>query len=428
MKQALSPILVLVVAAGLAAACGNDLSGKGAALGVAEGGQSQSVSCGGSGETCCNQTACNAGLTCQSGTCHGSIQVAPTDDATTDAFGDEPGDDAAVGPVMDAAANPDVGSAPGDDAGGGGMDAMGSPDVGSPGDASPPPVCVASGAACTTTNPGACGPGTSECNDAGVSVCRPTQTSQSCYTGPAGTEGVGLCKGGSQTCIGALGACKGEVVPAARDNCFAGTDDDCNGIAGKGCPDGLTLGADRPLAGVGGMKIGTAKTIHCPAGSFITRADSWFDDVDEHVSGVSIYCATPALVQGSSSYSVKLTPSTPAPYQKAAGTIANDERMDDCGTSTLSAITSTSGLADTYVEGLGNHCGTSAVTLNADNTITFDFAGTGDTGYNAWSNSTGTFFDQACNANEVMVGFTVRLGVWMDAITPICAALQVTYK
>lgn len=125
---------------------------------------------------------------------------------------------------------------------------------------------------------------------------------------------------------------------------------------------------------------------------------------------------------------MKLTAVTPAPYQKAAGTIAADERTDDCGTSSLSAITSSTGLADNYVEGLGNHCGTSAVTLNADNTITFDFAGTGDTGYNAWSNSTGKFFDQACNANEVVVGYTVRLGVWMNSIKPICAALQVSYK
>jgi hypothetical protein len=354
----------------------------------------------------------------------GSTQVTPTDDATTDGFASAP-DDAQDDLVVDASMDPDASPPPGNDASS--MDG-GSPDVGSPMEASTPPVCVAAGTACMTTNPGACGPGTTECNDAGASVCRPVETTQSCYTGPAGTEGVGLCRGGTQTCIGTLGACKGEVVPAAHDNCFAGTDDDCNGTAGKGCPDGLTLGADRPLAAVGGTKAGTAKTVHCPAGAFITRADSWFDDVDEHVSGVSIYCAVPSLVQGSSSYSVTLTPSTPAPYQKAAGTIANDERMDDCGTSSLSAITSTSGLADNYVEGLGNHCGTSAVNLNPDNTITFDFAGTGDTGYNAWSNSTGTFFDQACNANEVMVGFTVRLGVWMDSISPICAALLVTYK
>ncbi len=426
MKQRQSGILMLVVAAGLTAGCGNDLSGKGSA-GLEEGGQTQSISCGGSGEACCNQTACNTGLACESGTCIGAGQDAG--EATPDAFVNVPDDDATVGVDPDAA-NPDTGLGTGDDANVGPVMDSESPDVAeaSMPEASTPPICVSSGAACMTTNPGACGPGTSGCDDAGVSVCRPVKTTQACYTGGAGTEGVGLCKGGTQSCVGTLGTCTGEVVPAAHDNCFKATDDDCNGTAGKGCPGSLSLGADRPLAGVGGANVGTAKTVHCPTGAFVTRVDSWFDDVDEHVSGVSIYCAVPSLVQGSSSYSVKLTASTPAPYQKAAGTIANDERTDDCGTSSLSAITSTSGLADNYVEGIGNHCGTSAVTLNADNTITFDFAGTGDTGYNAWSDSKGTFFDQACNANEVVVGFTVRLGVWMDSIKPICAVLQVTYK
>ncbi len=426
MKQAQCGILGLVVAASLVVGCGNlDLNGKGS-TGLDEGGKSQSVSCGGSGEACCNQTACNAGLSCSSGTCLGSSQEDASADATMDAF-ESQADDSSI-PDTDARADLDAG--PGEDADDGAIDTgTAVPDASPPPmEASTPPMCVASAAACMTTNPGECGPGTSGCDDAGASVCRPAKTTQACYTGAAGTEGVGTCKGGTQTCIGALGACKGQVVPAARDNCFAGTDDDCNGTAGKGCPMGLSLGADRPLAGAGGANAGTSKTVHCPAGAFVTRVDSWFDDVDQHVSGVSIYCATPSLVQGSSSYSVKLTAVTPAPYQKAAGTIAADERTDDCGTSSLSAITSSTGLADNYVEGLGNHCGTSAVTLNADNTITFDFAGTGDTGYNAWSNSTGKFFDQACNANEVVVGYTVRLGVWMNSIKPICAALQVSYK
>ncbi len=47
-----------------------------------------------------------------------------------------------------------------------------------------------------------------------------------CYTGPAGTEGVGTCAGGTQACVGqsegttgAFGACQGEVVPTASLNC-----------------------------------------------------------------------------------------------------------------------------------------------------------------------------------------------------------------
>jgi hypothetical protein len=290
-----------------------------------------------------------------------------------------------------------------------------------------PPVCVASAVACMTANPGACGPGTSACDDAGIPICRPIQTTQACYTGAAGTQGVGTCKGGSQSCIGTLGACTGEVLPAAHDDCFTSTDDDCNGTVGNSCPEALTIGADRALATAGGNG-GAASTVHCPKGAFVTRVDSWFDDIDQHVSGVSIYCAVPTLVQGASSYSVTLTPSTPAPYQKAAGAGATDERTDDCGTTGLSAITYVTGLADSYVEGLGNHCGTSAVTLAGDNTITFSFTPSGDTSYNAWSSSTGNFFDEACNSNEVIVGYMLHIARWLFSIKPICAALQVTYK
>ena len=71
-------------------------------------------------------------------------------------------------------------------------------------------------------------------------------TTRPCYTGPAGTEGVGTCRTGTQTCgqDGAWGGCAGEVVPTA-DTCN-GLDEDCDGVpddeascpAGKGCVGG----------------------------------------------------------------------------------------------------------------------------------------------------------------------------------------------
>ena len=140
----------------------------------------------------------------------------------------------------------------------------------------------------------------------------------------------------------------------------------------------------------------------------MTRVDSWFDDVDEHVSGVSIYCAVPALVQGASSYSVTLTPSTPAPYQKAAGSVATDERTDDCGTTGLSAITYTTGLADSYVEGHWQPLRHERRDARGRQHDHLQLRAPGDTSYNAWSNSTGNFFDEACNSNEVIVGFALR--------------------
>lgn len=51
---------------------------------------------------------------------------------------------------------------------------------------------------------------------------------QSCYSGPSGTAGVGLCHGGTQICqSGTLSACTGEVLPIAE--VCNGLDDDCNG-------------------------------------------------------------------------------------------------------------------------------------------------------------------------------------------------------
>ena len=123
-----------------------------------------------------------------------------------------------------------------------------------------------------------------------------------------------------------------------------------------------------------------------------------------------------------------LAASSPAPYLQVTGSqTPTDDRQDDCGLAKLSAITYTVGLADDYIEALGNHCGTSAVTLQADNSITFDFVGTGSMAYKTWT-SAGTAFDLACQPNEVVVGFAVRVGSWFNRVAPICAVLSVVAK
>ena len=443
MKHALTGIVVGAIAASVTASCGGlGVSGTGPAAEAVDAGDTGdsgasaphgSSPCGGSGDPCCNRTACNAGLTCSAGTCSGSGQTqGDASDATVgsnaDASTDMPADSAAALEASDDA-DGDTADAESSNPPDASVDApVDAPLLESDAAREAAAACVATAAACMTTNPGACAAGTAECDDAGALTCRPVHTTQACYTGPAGTLGVGTCKDGTQSCIGSLGKCTGEVVPAAHDDCFAMTDNDCDGTVGNGCPEALTIGADRALTAVGGTG-GTASTVHCPKGAFVTRVDSWFDDVQEHASGVSIYCATPTLVQGASSYSVTLTASTPAPYQKTTGTVApTDERDDDCGTTGLTAITYTVGLADTSIEGLGHHCGTSAVILQADNTLAIDFTTSGDETYNTWSNQPGTFFDQACNSNEVIVGFALRTGAWLFNIKPICAAVGVTYR
>ncbi len=70
-------------------------------------------------------------------------------------------------------------------------------------------------------------------NEEGAScVCVPGAIDP-CYTGPAGTEGVGICMGGTATCNpDGLGhaACEGQITPAV-ENCLAASDEDCNGAA-----------------------------------------------------------------------------------------------------------------------------------------------------------------------------------------------------
>jgi hypothetical protein len=188
----------------------------------------------------------------------------------------------------------------------------------------------------------------------------------------------------------------------------------------------LSLGPDRPLTLAGGDG-GGPKAAHCPAGTFVTRVDSWKDPANNHASGIAIYCAKPSLMQTASGYSVSLTQIMPAPYETLLGNSAQISRRDDCGLTGLVSIADTAGLADIYIEGLGNHCATGAVTLQSDAALALAFERDGDTSYTIFTDS-GTRFNLACQSNEVVVGFTLRQGAWLNAIAPICAALQVVYN
>jgi hypothetical protein len=78
-------------------------------------------------------------------------------------------------------------------------------------------------------------------NEDGIDcVCTPS-TVLSCYSGPAGTAGVGACKNGQETC-NALGTgysgCVGQVTPLA-ESCATIPDDDCDNVAE--CPGDVSL-------------------------------------------------------------------------------------------------------------------------------------------------------------------------------------------
>jgi hypothetical protein len=76
-----------------------------------------------------------------------------------------------------------------------------------------------------------------DCNgvvDDGAGCCRMGMTS-ACYTGPMGTIGRGICRGGTRACqaSGTPGPCMGEVLPRAE--VCNGLDDDCDGTVDEDC-------------------------------------------------------------------------------------------------------------------------------------------------------------------------------------------------
>ncbi|MEZ4298233.1 MAG: MopE-related protein [Polyangiaceae bacterium] len=83
-------------------------------------------------------------------------------------------------------------------------------------------------------------------------------TTQSCYSGPAGTEGIGACTKGNQTCEnGAWGECVGQVTPQAETCNLA--DDDCNGQVDDGIGQ-ITCGVGACLTTVEGCVDGVPGT------------------------------------------------------------------------------------------------------------------------------------------------------------------------
>lgn len=80
------------------------------------------------------------------------------------------------------------------------------------------------------------------CSPSGQS-CETGQT-RPCYTGPWGTEGVGICQSGTERCIGGqwTGECRLETVAAGAEICDNGLDDDCNGQIDDGCAAGSDAG------------------------------------------------------------------------------------------------------------------------------------------------------------------------------------------
>jgi hypothetical protein len=143
-------------------------------------------------------------------------------------------------------------------------------------------------------------------------VCEPGEIAD-CYSGPLGTLGVGICSGGTQTCLTdgtGFGACAGEVLPAS-ETCNTSGDDDCDGSVneeGMGCV--CVPGSSAPCysgpPGTAGVGSCTAGLQTCDAsglaygpcvGEVIPAAEDCDTPADENCDGTvnetSSGCACP---------------------------------------------------------------------------------------------------------------------------------------
>nr|MBK7069668.1 hypothetical protein [Deltaproteobacteria bacterium] len=135
-----------------------------------------------------------------------------------------------------------------------------------------PGICVIGVLDCSTgaavcTNAGTRAPTAETCNnvDDDCDGVIDNGVSQGCYTGAAGTSGVGVCLPGTQTCsAGIWSACAGQVVPGT-ELCNS-IDDDCDGTA----DDGVTQVCYSGSAGTSGVGVCRAGSQACSAGAWGT--------------------------------------------------------------------------------------------------------------------------------------------------------------
>jgi hypothetical protein len=210
------------------------------------------------------------------------------------------------------------------------------------------------------------------------------------------------------------------------ENCFNDIDDDCNGKINDGCPNTVTVGTPVPLAAYGSSTLGDPQSAFCPAGAIATGVRFHVDDFDSVMAGAGVFCATPTLVRGASSYSIALT-AIPGPSADFAGLYEDGSFDTSCAAGAFQPVwggrVNTDG---SYVYGLGMDCADGTLSLSATNKLTISF-----TPKNAplgQDYARGSEYTPNCPNGSALVGYKGRAGNVLDQIQPVCAPLVVTYK
>lgn len=148
-----------------------------------------------------------------------------------------------------------------------------------------------------------CDTGTHRCaTPTAIADCCQNGAVRSCYTGASGTQGVGRCRAGMQTCASNRWTgqpCAGEVLPASMEVCDGTVDDDCNGRTDENCT--CTTGATRTCysgpAGTsgnggchGGMQSCTAGRWSACTGEQLPGTEICGNAIDEDCSGADAPC------------------------------------------------------------------------------------------------------------------------------------------
>ncbi len=118
---------------------------------------------------------------------------------------------------------------------------------------------------------GATQPGSETCNNVDDDCDDDVDeaVTRACYTGPGGTEGVGICGAGVETCVAGVftGGCVGETTPAATEACN-NLDDDCDAAVDEGTGGGpLTIACYTGPAGTEGQGACIGGTATCQFGA-----------------------------------------------------------------------------------------------------------------------------------------------------------------